>query len=150
MLSRWRFVKYSRNDSSDMSYELPPTRHLGNPSISQALEHRSVELNRESRERVREAVNDVQEVLEAKIRPRYEAGEDGFEEVYVAEDLYQRGVNPPKTVRDAIFDQAGVTDKRVREAVQYTHKAEARRTHQYGGSKDVFVLVDEPHVSSSV
>jgi len=134
-----------------MIQELPRHRHLGTPSIFEALAHSDVELDEEDFERVREAVHDLQEVLEANLRPRCEAGEDSVEEVYVAEEVYQRAIMPPASVRDRLFEQAGVTDPRVREAVQYTHRSEAERTGAYAGSKSkqMFVLVDKPNEFAS-
>lgn len=129
-----------------MAHDLPPLRHLGDPSIFQALEHRNVELGEEHIDRVRDAVHDVQAVLESDLRPMYDAGADGVKELYVAEGCYERGLVAAPSIRDAIFKKAGVTDPPVREAVQHTHKAEAKRTRAYGGSKgtELFVLVDPP------
>jgi len=135
-----------------MSTDLPPVRHLGAESIWQALAHRNVELDEDDFGRVRDAVENAQEVLEAELRPRYEAGEEGFEEVYVAEPFYERAVRPPAEVRETMFGRAGVRDPELRKAVQYTHRAEASRTGQYGGkkSKKMFVLVDESGYAAPV
>ena len=68
---------------------------------------------------------------------KYDPGADAFEELYVAEGFYERGVVVSASIRGAIFEKAGVTDPAVREAVQYTHKAEAERTRAYAGSKRI-------------
>ena len=127
-----------------MSRELSRYRQLGTESINRALQNRSIELDEEHFERVYDAVRDVQAVLEADLRPRYEAGSENIEELYVADGFHQRALVPDSRIRDAIFKKAGVTNPAVREAVQYTHSAEAKRTGAYHGTKssELFVLVD--------